>query len=379
MKSRFFLFYFFLFTCRLFAQHDTIVAPGRAFYVGVSGHYGFVWVHRANMAHLVQKHLVAGEIDFSKTTTGNKSWHQPFHYPDAGLAVHVIPLGNPQQLGTAIGVYPYINFPLGNKQRDFKLYIRYGWGVGWITKKFDPIDNHKNIAIGSHLNTCFSLRFTGKWTIDESNLMEFSLGMTHFSNGKALLPNLGLNLPLVSIGYHHLICSGDKWQHTPMKNDVADRGVPQINRILADRTWHFSTFLVFGFNDVEAPGGRRFGVANVLTYASKQIARRTKLGGGIDVMYSQAVRRLLADDSVYVTKANSIQLGVKASYELVLGRVSLPFELGYYVHNPDKVDGPDYCRLGVRYLVCEHLVIDLSLKTHRAKAEYWELGAGWRF
>jgi hypothetical protein len=37
-----------------------------------------------------------------------------------------------------------------------------------------------------------------------------------------------------------------------------------------------------------------------------------------------------------------------------------------------------YNRFGARYLINDHLVASLSLKTHLARAEHWEIGMGWR-
>src|ERR1044072_37761 len=122
MKPLVFLFTFLFFSCRVFAQQDTIVpAATPAYFIGGSYQYGFLWTHRYNMGHLVKKHIVAGELDFYKTTTGVKAWNQPYHFPTVGFALHVVPLGNPEELGTAVGFYPFINFPLGDRKRNLKM------------------------------------------------------------------------------------------------------------------------------------------------------------------------------------------------------------------------------------------------------------------
>lgn len=371
---------FFSFACAR-AQHDTISAPADVrYFLGGSFHYGFIWTHHADMGLLVKKHIVAGEIDLFKTTAGNKAWHDPYHYPTCGLALHIIPLGNPDQTGTAIGLYPFVNFPLGKRERRLKLSMRYGWGLGWLTKKFEPLDNHKNIVIGSHLNTCFSLRLNGMWCIDENDRMEFGIGLTHFSNGAVTKPNLGFNIPLLSIGYFHSICiQKDYCRNHNMENDVEDMGVPAIKKILADHSWHLNTLLILGMNDVDPPGGNRYGVSALQACMIKQTGRKTRFGFGFDLMYSQAIQKRLGDEGISVNAAGALQPGVKGVYELVLGRISCPFEIGTYIYSRYKGNGPIYSRFGVRYLVTDHLVINFSLKTHFAVAEYWEFGAGWRF
>ncbi len=367
-----------LFSPQISAQREELARTIEPrYYAGVSAQYGFLWSHRYNMGHLVKQNLTTFEVDVWKTADGTRSWHRAFHFPGSGIALHYIPLGNPDQLGSAIGLYPYINFPLGKYKRNFKLHMRYGWGIGWLTKSFDPLENHKNIAIGSHLNTCFSLRLNGMWTTGNSSCLELGLGLTHFSNGAARLPNLGINLPMVNVGYHFVVHN----KNSPFYPEYRPYQGAAIDTLLAAGKWHFSALAVFGANDIDPPGGSRFGVANVLTYFMRQTSRKHRFGGGVDVMYSQAIHHKIVYDSLDVDAGAfvALQPGVKFCYELVLGRVSLPGEFGVYIYSKYTENGPIYNRFGIRYLAGEHVVLNFTLKTHFAKAEYWEAGLGWRF
>ncbi len=377
MKSRIILFFVLLSCCRLLAQHDSIVpvSPSK-YYIGASGQFGFLWSHRYNMGHLVKRHIGSYEVDLCKTADGTKAWHQPYHYAWAGVAVHFIPLGNPDELGDAIGVYPFVNFPLGKRERNFKMHIRFGWGIGYITKPFDPITNHKNVAIGSHFNTCLSLRLNGQWKLNENNFLEFGLGMTHFSNGCMTLPNLGLNLPMVNVGYY--FGGANSWKLYCRNHDCADQ-VSQIQSIIADHSWHINVLIVSGLNAIDPPGGRRFGVLNLQSCILKQTSRKSRWGMGLDLMYSQAIQHKLVYNDENVNAIGAMQPGVKVCYNWVLGRVSFPIEIGYYLYTRYKLNGPIYSRFGTQYLVGKHLILNANIKTHFARAEYFEFGAGWRF
>lgn len=375
MKLRFLIFICFA-SLSLSAQHDSICAPScsRLFLSG-SVQYGFLWTHRYNMGHLVRKHIAAFELDVSKSNAQVTAWQQPFHYPWYGFSIHCIPLGNPEELGTAIGIYPFVNFPLGKRDRNFKIHLRFGYGIGYITKPFDALENHKNVAIGSHLNACMSMRFNGMWKLNEKNYAEFGLGMTHFSNGASKLPNLGINLPLVNIGFHHEI-----WGNLCTKpTEEYCKKVARIEEILAERNWHLSVLLVAGFNDLDPPGGNRYGVLNFQSAYMRQTARKHRWGGGIDVMYSDANRIRLAADTIHVSVVENLQPGAKIAYEFVVGRLSFPVEIGAYIYSRYHTFVPIYNRFAVHYLAGEHLLINVSLKTHLARAEYFEYGVGWRF
>ncbi|HTL80277.1 MAG TPA: acyloxyacyl hydrolase [Bacteroidia bacterium] len=362
------------------AQRDTIPPGDGQIHIGGSVDYGFLWAHRYSMGNLVKAHILAGEIDVFKPTNGNQPWQGQYFFPQIGIAVVGIPLGNPDQLGSAFGIYPYINFPLRNRAKTFKWYFRYGWGLGYLTKKFDPLENHQNVAIGSHFNTCFSFRFNGMWNMNDLNTMEFGIGMTHFSNGCVTMPNLGLNIPMISVGYfHRLPATGAKNGGKLHDDQTIDVHASRVRNILEDRSWHILPYIVFGMNDTDPPGGNKFGVANLLVNVTKQASAKTRWLAGFDIMSSQAIRQRLADEGQYVSQAQATQYGVKAGYEMVIGRIALPFEMGVYVHTLYKENGPVYTRFGVHYMTASNFMLCFNLKTHFAKAEYWEAGLAYRF
>jgi hypothetical protein len=375
MKSRLLLLIL-LFPFALFAQHDTICPTAPRLFIGGSVQYGFLWSHRYNMGHLVRKHISSFEIDLNKTCPGDRCWQQSYHYPNTGIAVHVIPLGNPDELGTAIGVYPFVNFPLGNRHRKIKTNLRFGYGIGYITNPFDPIENHKNVAIGSHINACMALRLNETWQLNDKNFIELGLGMTHFSNGASKLPNLGLNIPFLNIGYHHSICRTNLCTKTTPEFQAK---VAHTTALLADPEWHINVLLVSGFNDIDPPGGHRYGVLNIHSSIMKRTAQKHRWGAGLDLMYSDALRKKLALEDVHVSVVENLQPGAKVCYELVLGRLSFPIEMGAYLYTRYKLSGPVYNRFAVHYLATDHLLLNVSLKTHFARAEYFEFGMGWKF
>ena len=78
-------------------------------------------------------------------------------------------------------------------------------------------------------------------------------------------------------------------------------------------------------------------------------------------------------------KLNNLQAGIRVGYELSVGKIGLPMEMGAYVFTKTTINGPLYHRIGVRYYANKHLIINYSLKTHWATAESLEFGLGWKF
>lgn len=340
--------------------------------MGVRTGYGFLWAHRPTMSHLVNKHIAAFEISLWKTTNQTKCWHVPYKNPQTGASLTVIPLGD-ERLGTAIGLYPYVMFPVCGVEKKLNLNIQLGWGAGWLTNKFDPVENHQNNAIGSHLNTVILIRGTVKYECSDQLLFEAGVGLTHFSNGAASMPNLGINIPMIEAGLHFRIAKA-----TEVCDEAEAARVMRTDSLVDDRHWHFTAVVAAGANDIGVPGGNRFGHANLQMTYMRNTARKHRFGGGIDIMYSQGVRHNMVYNDDPTTPLQATQVGVKGSYELVLGRFYMPFEMGVYAISKYKEAGMIYNRIAARYLVTDHLVLNVSLKTHIARAEYWEMGIGWR-
>lgn len=362
----------FLFHLVLSAQTDSSNGAGNGYYLGVRTGYGFLWAHRPTMSHLVNKHIPAVEVSIWKTTNLTKCWHQPYKNPQCGASITVIPLGD-ERLGTAIGLYPYVMFPLRDTDRKLTVNVQLGWGAGVITKRFDALENHQNNAIGSYLNTVILIRGTLKYECSDKFLFETGIGMTHFSNGAARMPNLGLNIPMIEAGVHFRIADANE-----VCDDRIRAKVMHTDSLINDRQWHLTGIITAGANDIEVPGGNRFGHINCQFTYMRNTARKHRFGGGVDVMYSQGVHHMMVYGDNPTTALQAVQVGVKGGYELVVGRLYLPIEIGVYAISKYKTAGMIYNRIAARYLVTDHLVLNLSLKTHIARAEYWEMGIGWR-
>jgi hypothetical protein len=76
-------------------------------------------------------------------------------------------------------------------------------GLGMFTKKYDALDNSINEAISSTINISVETRLYSKINFHPM-FLEYSYGLTHFSNGLIKSPNLGINVfnNNFSMGYY---------------------------------------------------------------------------------------------------------------------------------------------------------------------------------
>jgi hypothetical protein len=338
------------------------------FILSAQGHFGYAISHHGNMAHLIKGHIGGGELNYIFRTCGAKCWQPVYKYPEFGLSGVFMYLGNPSQLGNLFAVYPYTNLRLNKECRKFNLALRLGFGLAYITKPFDRITNHQNNAIGSHYNGFVNVRLSGSCMLSKAWRMDMGVGLMHASNGAMRTPNLGLNMATVNLGVGYVFGDKNLQMH-------CDSPMPPLLK-----RWHTTAIAVAGMKELEHPGGSKYLAYGLMlnSYWSKNYKNR--FGGGIEMNYSNASRRQLLNDSVSVVRTiDVLQGGAKLGYVFQLDRLSFPIEFGAYFYKSEGNDDLFFHRIGLRYIVNRHLVANLTLLTHWAKADYFEWGVGYEF
>ena len=340
------------------------------FIIGTKVHYGFLWSHHTKMDYLVKGHIPAFEISLSRQTSDNQFWEQLYNYPAIGVSFLHFNLANPDVLGNANGVFGYVNFPLIRKNK-FKWSYRFGAGIGVVDKPFDHKTNYKNSAIGSQINILMTLLTETKWMLSKNLSLSTGIGLTHFSNGAFKTPNLGINLPTVNIGA--------SWQigepHANFKRDT----LPKIEKEI-----EYSVIAAFGIKEIDPIGGSKYAVYTLSGNITKAISRKRELGIGLDIFYDRSNIKSFQPDfsgsNVFPEKESEfIRTGVHFSHELVISKLTVITQMGVYLYTKLKSDGSLYHRFALKYKLSERIFVNLSLKTHWAKADYIEWGLGYKF
>ncbi len=336
-------------------------------WITLNVHYGIILpVYTEGMNVLIKAHVPAIEGDYLFKPTGIQPWQSTFHCAETGIAFFYAWLGNPIQLGNEIGVYPFINFHLQRSYRE-RLYLRTGIGLGYLPIIFNQETNHKNILIGTHLNTMINIRLTNHYYLSDKLRLETGFGITHCSNGSFKTPNLGINLITINTGLSYCF----------------DGGKAAIVPTLADTSNHkkivHEFFIAAGASEIEPPGGAQYGAISFSYTAYHIINPKSKVGGGVDVFYNGSNLAAMKVDSIsYSSNLQNIQIGLKVGYELTIGRLTMPFELGGYLYTKSTGHGHEYNRLGIRYYINEHFIANITLLAHFASADFVEWGIGYK-
>ena len=321
---------------------------------------GFLMAHRGVMGHLSKQHAVGGELTYYVQTNGSKLYHEAYRYPKFGVTFFGTTTGNRDILGNFYGLYSFIDFPFAKGKRS-ELSGRVGAGLCYITKVFDQETNPKNVAMSTHLNALivFGLRY--RYFIGNSHLL-FGLDMSHASNGSTRVPNLGVNLPYASIGYGYTFNRQDKIENT---------------EVFEARKWKISAVGIFSVKQIFPTGGKTYPIYALSVVGNKKFTQKAGLELGLDFIYKTSINGY--KPWIPKTPASIFQAGVYAGYVLPLNKLEFIVGMGAYYIDKYNPDDKLYHRIGMRYYVNDHFLINFSLKTHWAKADYAEYGIGYTF
>lgn len=327
-------------------------------------HRGFLLPHRQNMLHLPQGPAHAAEIRLIKKTNHSKAWHTLYNNPDVGITIRGFDLANRNLLGYGLALGGFFSSPVVSTKR-FQWSLEMGAGLGYTTKKFDFDDNYKNIAIGSDINAYILLGQKFSYALSKRLVVSTALGFNHLSNAAFALPNLGLNYPMISLGMQTVVSPSD------------DNLALKLDTFKLKGYWDISTSV--GVKETYDPRKTKFATYNISFQRVFAMSRKSSLSSGFDVFYNSALYALRTARGETISTLQNLQSGVRVGYQMHIDELIVSLHLGVYVLDSYKGDGFMYHRAGMRYYLTKHWGVNLSLKTHFFKADYFELGAAYRF
>lgn len=372
--------------------------------IKIEGIYGNIIAHDQHVKELILKPVTGSELSIEFQTMGEKPWQQFNAFPILGVGTVWLNLGNPQRLGNAFALYPYISFPL-IRTNYIKLNLKTGAGISYVTKTYyntntDSLGNilpsliGTNGAIGSALNVYFS--GGGSLEIPITRGFSFMAEYTwnHISNGSAIAPNSGLNLLNGFVGLKYF----PNYKKNYFKLEKCLEITPRI--------YSFELIASGGFRQLYYKDNATFPIASIRMGVYRPLTNYYRMGLGIDAFYDGAFNGVSQFERTYITSdelKNKIRVGVSWQHEILLGRLIAGIDFGLYIYDPlknlspykdakngnlnkpliypyniDTEDGWFYTRMTIKYALNKHYFISLGLKTHLQKAEFIEWGIGYR-
>ena len=324
---------------------------------------GFLLAHRSIMGHLANEHALAGELSYIRRGSGEKAWHEAFHNPTYGGTLFFGSTGNRELMGYYTGLYSFMSVPFV-RYKGYTFSGKMGAGIGYGSKVYDPSDSLLilSMAVSTHFSVQVVLGVESRFEFGNHSV-SLGMDMTHFSNGATKVPNLGLNLPFVSLGYGYKIKES--------KIDSAFQVKP------FEKQWQLGAVGILSMKEVHPTNGKKYPV-----YGFNLVGRRMfKPAVGMEVSFDFISKQAIFgyQTAVPKTQAEIIQLGVFCGYLLPMDKLHVVVGMGYYVKDKFQPEDFLYHRVGMRYVFNNGVNINLVLKSHWARADYVEYGIGYTF
>jgi hypothetical protein len=349
-------FVFFILFCRL-----NLNSQEHNWGIEVRQKMGFLAAHRGAIAHVPNRIGMPFELVWYRKPSGNKQWHTAYRFPEHGITLFHGSVGNDSILGKFTGVYGFVQIPIIRPTNHFRLDWQFGSGLGFTPKIYDPIKNPKNIAIGSHINGMMCLGIYSKYYFGR-NKISLGFDITHFSNGAFGVPNLGINMPYISMSYARNIG----------KLKVNEKVFPLPEKY---RSWNIGATAIFIVKESYNDNPKKYPVFGLNLHTRKVFRPKVGMEVSLDLISKQAIKAYFPE--IPKTQWQIFQMGIFAAYILPLDHFHFVFGMGAYIKDKFKPEDPVYHKIGMRYQFNNGLIAQWVLKTHFGRADYLEAGIGY--
>ncbi|MEX0290492.1 MAG: acyloxyacyl hydrolase [Flavobacteriaceae bacterium] len=335
----------------------------------LSPFYGSIILHNPDISHLITEHPAGLILGLSKKTYGDQEWEAAYNYPDTGFSLIYQDFNN-STLGHNLGVYAHYNFYFFKRKMQFRI----GQGIAYNTNPYHKSENFRNNAFGSHfLSSTFLMVNYHKEYVLRRLGVKAGISIVHYSNANFKAPNTSTNTFAFNAG---LIYNLDD------KEDISFQAYER--KSVVSEPLKYNLAFRTGINESDVINSGQFPFYIFSAYADKRLGRKSAIQLGVDVYFSNFLKKLIRFQAVSFPELNVDadddfkRVGLFVGHELFINKMSAIAQLGYYVYYPFDFEGQLYNRIGLKRYFGNTWFGAVTLKSHGAKAEAVEFGVGVR-
>lgn len=336
-----------IYTIPLIAQEDA-TNPS---YVSLKPAYGFILPHSKSIKHLSSSNPYGLEAEYGWFLLGDKDWKRCNCYSKAGLSMLYTDFNNPDILGKSYNLILFAE-PILNYRGSWKVSIRMGAGISYLTNVYDSDDNDENLFFSYplsyivHLDVNFS-----RFLTDEVFLFLYGK-YNHISNGGVKQPNIGMNFPMFGAGL------GYTFKETKFE---------EKEKVPVEKPLPLTPYAGVHMTAVSVDDERE-NVISIGTYfkARKKVSRLNAFSAGVEGIY---------DPSLYSAEEKASNFLVNSYYSFMAGH-SFTFgkfifsqEWGVYLYAPNYENRKHFQRYTLTYNLWDKISAGVTLKAHAEVAE----------
>lgn len=328
--------------------------------------------HHKEMTHLVGNPHTAINLELGRITSGVEAWQRSFRTPSYGGGLYFADLAT-NSLGNPFALYGFADIPIfraGKSSFNYEIAA----GLAFNFNSFDVIDNPDNIAIGSNTNLYFNFNLNYKYALNEQSELVAAVGLTHFSNGRMTMPNLGLNLYDISLSWRYKLPEGRGAFTRANKPNFGEYPYQESNiDNPAKRDRHvFMLNTNGGIREKTSSRGVKYGIASLSGIYAYEVNPAHRFGISADVFYDGSNKSLHDDQGI----TSLMEQGFAAYHEAIFGEIGVVAQAGVITFGNAITSRDYYFRIGVRYYASDRVFANVSFKGWNFTADFVEWGIG---
>lgn len=355
------------------AQSDSL-NPKRPLSFGFSVSRGVILNHKKGKLlsdgtinnNIVLSNYTAFQAQLEWQTTGTKQWHKFFNYPSYGIALTYFNVDDTRFGHHGLSLMATHNLKCITSD-FYKLKFRVGVGVGYFSTIYDKVTNPVNQYVSTHISAAVEVAFENYFQLKRGTHLVITPTITHFSNGASVLPNFGLNMFGISVGFKHQF-SDFKTKVEPKKVDIFGN------------TKNFVHFAVsYGSNTLAIPNYNYFFNYTIDASYGRKVGKISKLIIGANIIHNSIDNNPTAAD-LFPKGRPFFEIdrsSIWAAHEFLFNRLGLITGFGIYTHKPKNQESKFYTRVGLRYHFHKNIFGAVILRSHSNVADTieWTIGA----
>ncbi len=309
---------------------------------------------------------------------GRKEWQEWQAFPKLGLAISHFNLGERDTVGYASAIRYLISRKL-YQSKKWQIDFEFGGGFAWLDRPFNRLSNQRNTAIGSSLNMHANLFFKANYQLSKHWTAVGGLALSHYSNGAAQLPNLGINVASITLGV----------AYTPKPLEPESFLHHNIPKSIS-RDWGIRFEYAIGYREVQTIGGPRYPVHTFSLAGRYSLNKVNRVFAGLAYEYNRAAydfgNAVFEFNSEREAFWGASRISIFAEDEFLFGSFSVALQAGYYLGDFSYLVPNDfYLKLNHRYYfrLLRHpelrVFAGVILKSHWSVAEHFAFSMGLDF
>lgn len=310
---------------------------------------------------------------FPKNT---EEWSKYYGNPSYGVGFYSGLIGDPDVLGTPNALYGFINFPLSRPGKRNSLEISPSLGLTYNLRPFNEVANPNNDAIGSKIAVYFNVHFGAVYQMNREMDLVYGIDVSHFSNGRSNVPNHGLNMFGLNVGFRYNYNKAYNWNaSTVYQQDPLParfKAEPKTPTIALNQN-AINIYAAGGLvqNDEDMGTYKYYPTLSIVGEYQHTFSKMHAFTAGIDYFRDESLK------PKYASSQRNL-IGVHAGYDFMFWKMAIRMQAGTYLTD-NRGKGSFFLRPAFQYHISKKVYAQVGLKTMAGAAADWiEFGVGFK-